>query len=70
MKNLKEELIDESYRSIKKFTKSNKLSDSDLKELDEYVKSIEFIFNNIQIKDDNIKKNISVLFDHLIKKGS
>ena len=70
MKSLKEELIDESYKSIKKFTKNNKLSDVDLKELDEYVKSIELIINNIQVKDDNVKKNIGQLFEQLIKNGT
>ena len=34
-------LLDESYKSLKNFTKNNDMTDSELKELDEFIKLID-----------------------------
>ena len=70
MKNEIETLIDESYNAIKRFTKNNKLSDSEIKDLDTFIKGIQKTMNDIEEKKDiNLIVNLGKTFDYLINNG-
>ena len=70
MKNLLEELVDESYKSIKSFTKNNKLTDEEMSELDVFVKNIQSTLSKIEEnKNKNLSSNLGRAFKHLIENG-
>ena len=70
MKNLLEELVDESYKSIKSFTKNNKLTDEEMTELDAFVKNIQSTLSRIEEnKNKNLSSNLGKAFKHLIENG-
>jgi ribosomal protein S13 len=70
MKKLSEELVDESYKSIKSFTKNNQLTEEELSDIDLFVKDIQKIMNNLEEKKDkNLTKSLGEIFKNLIENG-
>jgi ribosomal protein S13 len=70
MKKLSEELVDESYKSIKSFTKNNQLTEEELSAIDLFVKDIQKIMNNLEEKKDkNLTKSLGEIFKNLIENG-
>lgn len=62
-------LLDESYKSLKHFTKNNELTDHELKDLDQFIKFIDEKIENINSKkDENFIVNLGKTFKYLIEK--
>jgi hypothetical protein len=62
-------LLDESYKSLKNFTKNNDMTDSELKELDEFIKLIDQKLIEINSKKDkNFIVNLGKAFKYLIER--
>ena len=62
-------LLDESYKSLKRFTKNNDMTDSELKELDEFIKLIDQKLIEINSKKDkNFIVNLGKAFKYLIER--
>jgi hypothetical protein len=62
-------LLDESYKSLKNFTKNSDMTDSELKELDEFIKLIDQKLIEINSKKDkNFIVNLGKAFKYLIER--
>ena len=70
MKKLSEELVDESYKSIKGFTKNNQLTKDELSQLDDFVKNMQSMIDSILEKKEKLELNkLGNEFKELIKNG-
>ena len=62
-------LSDESYKSLKHFTKQNNVTDEEMKELNEFINFIDQKINEINLKKDkNFIVNLGKTFKYLIEK--
>ena len=70
MKKLSEELVDESYKSIKSFTKNNELTKDELTELDKFVKDMQSLMDDIEEEKEKLSlSHLGKAFNELIKNG-
>tara|TARA_Y100000389_G_C17062394_1_gene317980 strand:- start:65 stop:280 length:216 start_codon:yes stop_codon:yes gene_type:complete len=62
-------LLDESYISLKKFTENNELSEEELKDLDDFIKSLSEQLESIETnKNKNLIVKLGKTFKYLIEK--
>jgi hypothetical protein len=62
-------LLDESYISLKKFTENNELSGEELKDLDDFIKSLSEQLESIETnKNKNLIVKLGKTFKYLIEK--
>ena len=62
-------LLDESYISLKKFTENNELSEEELKDLDDFIKSVSEQLESIETnKNKNLIVKLGKTFKYLIEK--
>ena len=70
MRKLFEELVDESYKSIKDFTKNSHMTQNELSELDKFVKNMQSLIDSITEKKEKLELNkLGNEFKELIKNG-
>ena len=70
MKKLSELLVDESYKSIKSFTKNNQLTKDELVEIDKFVKEIQSLMNNIEEEKEKLSLiKLGEAFNAIIENG-
>tara|TARA_B100000674_G_scaffold126118_1_gene96951 strand:+ start:3695 stop:3931 length:237 start_codon:yes stop_codon:yes gene_type:complete len=70
MRKLSEELVDESYKSIKDFTKNSHMTQNELSELDKFVKNMQSLIDSITEKKEKLELNkLGNEFKELIKNG-
>ena len=62
-------LLDESYISLKKFTENNELSEEELKDLDDFIKSLSEQLESIETnKNKNLIVKLGKTFKYLREK--
>ena len=62
-------LLEESYISLKKFTENNELSGEELKDLDDFIKSLSEQLESIETnKNKNLIVKLGKTFKYLIEK--